>query len=193
MDPRIAYGEGREALLRAAITVTAREGLRGLTYRAVAAEAGVTHGLVRYHFKTRENLIEEALRHAVGRSIAESDVTPDVPLTDLLAALAPMVAADPDAQAFQFELTLESRRREGLADEIDLMYETYRQTVATVLRANGVVSAYLPQLVHACIDGLVLRQIAGGSASETESVLAELRELLRLHAQAHGSDSGDDD
>jgi DNA-binding transcriptional regulator YbjK len=33
------YGEGRRALLDAAIRVVARQGLRGLTYRAVGKEA----------------------------------------------------------------------------------------------------------------------------------------------------------
>ncbi|MFE4582354.1 hypothetical protein ACFRKC_42725, partial [Streptomyces chartreusis] len=37
---RMNYGEGREALLNAAVRVVARGGLRKLTYRAVAQEAG---------------------------------------------------------------------------------------------------------------------------------------------------------
>ncbi|WP_416979825.1 TetR family transcriptional regulator [Streptomyces sp. T028] len=49
-DTRLGYGEGRDALLIAAVRVVARDGLRKLTYRAVAAEAGVTHGLVAHHF-----------------------------------------------------------------------------------------------------------------------------------------------
>ncbi len=55
------YGEGRSALLAAAVHVGATRGLRHLTYRSVAAEAGVAPGLVAHHFGTRDALIEEAL------------------------------------------------------------------------------------------------------------------------------------
>jgi AcrR family transcriptional regulator len=47
---RPARGDGRRALLEAVVRVVARHGLDALTYRAVAKEAGVTHGLVSYHF-----------------------------------------------------------------------------------------------------------------------------------------------
>ena len=47
---RPGYGEGRDALLTATVRVVARRGLRNLTYRAVAEEAGVTHGLVAHYF-----------------------------------------------------------------------------------------------------------------------------------------------
>ena len=66
------YGTGREALLDAAVRVVARGGLRRLTYRAVAQEAGVTHGLVVHHFGSRDALIEEALAHAVRQSLSSS-------------------------------------------------------------------------------------------------------------------------
>src|SRR5438132_3593131 len=63
------YGEGRQALLDAAVQVVGRSGLRGLTYRAVAAEAGVTQGLVAHHFGSRDRLIHEALLAAGAQSI----------------------------------------------------------------------------------------------------------------------------
>lgn len=59
---RVDYGTGREALLNAAVRVVARGGLRKLTYRAVAEEAGVTHGLVVHHFGSRDALIEAGPR-----------------------------------------------------------------------------------------------------------------------------------
>ncbi len=69
---------GRLALLQATITVVARGGLRALTYRAVAAEAGVSHSLVRHHFGTRDQLIAEALDHAVTESLRASSMFEDV-------------------------------------------------------------------------------------------------------------------
>jgi TetR/AcrR family transcriptional regulator, transcriptional repressor of bet genes len=51
----------RAQILRAAFEVAAREGLGGLTVRAVAAEAAVSHALVLFHFKRKERLIDELL------------------------------------------------------------------------------------------------------------------------------------
>jgi AcrR family transcriptional regulator len=51
----------REQILRAAFEVAAREGIGGLTVRAVAAEAEVSHALVLFHFKRKEGLIHELL------------------------------------------------------------------------------------------------------------------------------------
>ena len=51
----------REQILRAAFEVAAREGLEGLTIRAVAGEAGLSHTLVLFHFGRKERLLEELL------------------------------------------------------------------------------------------------------------------------------------
>src|SRR4051812_25531287 len=108
---RPQYGSGREALLDAAITVVARRGLRYLTYRSVAAEAGVTHGLVAHHFGSRDALLTAALQHSVQRSIDVTALrtdsgTPD----DFVRGFAKMVERDPDLHAFQYEVLLEARR-----------------------------------------------------------------------------------
>ena len=47
----------REDILRAAYDVAARQGLEGLTLRAVAARADVSHGTVLFHFKRKQELI----------------------------------------------------------------------------------------------------------------------------------------
>src|SRR5262245_7555964 len=44
------HGALREALLKAAETVLRRDGLAGLTLRAVAREAGVSHAAPTHHF-----------------------------------------------------------------------------------------------------------------------------------------------
>src|SRR3954447_25589348 len=113
-DPRGVrpqYGSGREALLDAATTVVARRGLRYLTYRSVASEAGVTHGLVAHHFGSRDALLTAALQHSVQRSIDVTALrtdsrTPD----DFVRGFAEMVERDPDLHAFQYEVLLEARR-----------------------------------------------------------------------------------
>lgn len=48
----------RDKILDAAVRVVLREGLTGLTFDAVAAEAGVTRGGMMYHFPARDALIQ---------------------------------------------------------------------------------------------------------------------------------------
>ncbi|HET6762350.1 MAG TPA: TetR family transcriptional regulator, partial [Longimicrobiaceae bacterium] len=49
--------ERRDAILRAAFRVAARERLTGLTAQQVAAEAGVSKGLVFFHFRSKDGLL----------------------------------------------------------------------------------------------------------------------------------------
>jgi AcrR family transcriptional regulator len=53
------HGDLREALLRAAETVLERDGLQGLTLRAVAREAGVSHAAPTHHFGDLSGLVSE--------------------------------------------------------------------------------------------------------------------------------------
>ncbi len=58
---RRAKGEQtRRGILSATIAVIAREGIRGVTHRAVAAEAAVPLSLTTYYFRDIEALIEQA-------------------------------------------------------------------------------------------------------------------------------------
>ncbi|MCB8874011.1 TetR/AcrR family transcriptional regulator [Acidisoma silvae] len=55
--------EGRRRdLVEAAIAIIARNGLAGTTLAKVAAEAGLTAGIVNHHFDTKEALLVETLR-----------------------------------------------------------------------------------------------------------------------------------
>ncbi|CAL78706.1 putative Transcriptional regulatory protein, TetR family [Bradyrhizobium sp. ORS 278] len=53
------HGALREALLEAAERVLERDGLAGLTLRAVAREAGVSHAAPTHHFKDLTGLVSE--------------------------------------------------------------------------------------------------------------------------------------
>ena len=62
--------ERRDAILRAAYTVATRERLGGVTARAVAAEAGVSSGLVFFYFDSIDNLLVALLDWMLERTIA---------------------------------------------------------------------------------------------------------------------------
>ncbi|MEV0640952.1 TetR family transcriptional regulator [Streptomyces sp. NPDC050619] len=191
---RLNYGEGREALLNAAVRVVARGGLRKLTYRAVAEEAGVTHGLVVHHFGSRDALIEEALAHTVRTSLSVSAVEPGTgEVSDFSAGVSEMVTADPDTQVFQYELLLESRRRPELLPLIRGLYDEYfdatERELSRILPEGA--NRAMTRLVFAALDGLVLHQLVlGGGPEVTDAAIEELRSLLRL-LDADGESAGD--
>lgn len=183
---RVTYGAGREALLDAAVRVVARGGLRRLTYRAVAEEAGVTHGLVVHHFGTRDALIEAALTHAIRSSLNSSDLEPGTGKPeDFSLGLTEMVASGPDLQAFQYELLLESRRRPELLSHLRALYDEYfaatRRELTQML--PGPVDEGLSRMVFATLEGLVLHQLVFGEREVIEDALDELRRVLRLLAR----------
>ncbi|OKJ09149.1 TetR/AcrR family transcriptional regulator [Kitasatospora sp. CB01950] len=179
------YGTGRTALLEAAVRVVARGGLRNLTYRAVAEEAGVTHGLVVHHFGSRDALIEEAVTHAIRSSLGTNSLESGTGGPDGFAAgLADMVESGPELQAFQYELLLEARRRPELLAHLRALYEEYfeasRRELGRLL--PDPVSPGLSRLVFAALEGLVLHQLVFGERAATEDALSELRSLLEVLA-----------
>jgi DNA-binding transcriptional regulator YbjK len=182
---RVAYGAGRDALLEAAVRVVAAHGLRGLTHRSVAAEAGVTHGSVRYHFGDWSTLVEEAFARCVDRSVEGAELTADGPdFGGFAHGLVSLVASDPDTQAFQYELTLEARRRPELRAVMARGNERYRAAVRQELERNGLAVPGLDELVFVALDGLVFHQTVFGDTDRTERATTALRLLLRTYAAA---------
>ena len=65
---KVAEDVRREAIMRAAYDVAARQGLDALTLRAVAARANVSHGTVVFHFKRKRELVASLLDQALNAS-----------------------------------------------------------------------------------------------------------------------------
>ena len=177
---RPRYSEGGEALLDAAVRVFSERGVGALTYRAVAAEAKVTHGLVGYHFGSREALVHATLAKVAANSIEGSEILPaSGELSDFLAELPAMTAADTDGAAAQFELAIVGYRDPELGAETRALYRRYIGVVAEALEQFGIeVDDPTARLVFAALDGLVLQQVIFGDAAQTEESLAVLRDLL---------------
>ena len=184
---RIDYGTARQELLKAAIQIVAAQGLRGLTFRSVAAQAGVTHGAVQYHFGSWDRLVAEALAFAVRRSLDTAGLEPTGPgFEDFAGALVASVASDPELQAFQFELTLEARRRPELLPTVAEAYDAYRSAVHDALTVGGLPDPALGEIVMGALDGLVFQQTVFGDTERTRQALAVLRALLDAYADKEG-------
>lgn len=70
-------GERRDQILGAAWAVATRDGLDAVTVRAVAREAGLSSGLVLFHFSTKDRLLLALLDHVLATTTV-LHVTPDI-------------------------------------------------------------------------------------------------------------------
>ncbi|MFE7564562.1 TetR/AcrR family transcriptional regulator [Kitasatospora sp. NPDC057500] len=166
MDRGIAR---REALLDAAIRLLAREGARALTHRAIAAEAGTTHGIARYYFGTLDQLLDEALRrlaaqqveevHALFHRLPDADVQQRI--TRIVEYVTGSLARNRDADVARYEFFLEVARRPQLRASLDAWGTAQRAAFAGELRGAGATDpeAGAADLLT-IVNGLLLEQLA---------------------------------
>lgn len=64
----------RDEILRAAYRVAARDRLGGLTIRAVANEAGVSSGLLLFHFESKDGLLVDLLDWMLAHTIVAGEL-----------------------------------------------------------------------------------------------------------------------
>ncbi|MFD7020286.1 TetR/AcrR family transcriptional regulator [Streptomyces sp. NPDC059161] len=118
--------ERRTALIDAAIEVLAREGARGLTFRAVDAEAGVPAGTSSNYFTSRDDLFTQAGRRIhVRMTPAPQDVAEAMRpapsrelITSLMHWLVRRMTAERTGYLALLELRLEATRRPALRAEL---------------------------------------------------------------------------
>lgn len=185
------YGDGRDALLAAVIDVVAEKGLRGVTYRSVAARAGVNHTLITHHFGSIEGLLAATLEWAVQRSIDETGLARMADFDEKFAdALLASVSAEPELQLFQFEMLLEARRKPELKALLDRLYDNYISTVETALRERSLdTDDELSRAVFAALDGLMLQFLTFGNPAKIRSAVVQVGKLLERSATAGDADT----
>ena len=189
---RLPYGDGREALLTAVVALVGEKGLRGVTYRAVAARAGVNHTLVTHHFGSIEGLLAATMEWAVQRSIEETGLERIVDFDDNFAdSLIATVAAEPELQLFQFEMLLESRRNPEVRLLVERLYAGYMRTVEDALRQRGVVADDGVSLaIFAALDGLMLQFLTISDPVKIRAAVIQVGHMVRLLASARDSVDG---
>lgn len=64
---RAPEGERRHDLIEATLDCIAESGLQGATVRQIAIKAGVTAGLIRHYFASKEHILQEAYRVVIAR------------------------------------------------------------------------------------------------------------------------------
>ena len=157
-----------------------RDGMRGLTYRSVAQEAGVSHGLVRHHFGSRDALIHEAVLDLAERSLQSTRLESGTGrLEDLGTGTSRMITDSQNLPGVDYELVLEARRRPELAPAVHALYDRYLDATRRELARIGLAGdEALVRLVFAALDGLVIQMLVYGRVDEADAAIARLHELL---------------
>jgi AcrR family transcriptional regulator len=117
---RLPVAERREQLIEAALAVASREGIDAATVRAVAAEAGVSLGVVHYCFQDKDELLR-AMAHAItAQNLQRStgELPPDADVATIIAGTIDLlwdgIRESRGAQLLSYELTTSSLRHPEL-------------------------------------------------------------------------------
>jgi AcrR family transcriptional regulator len=174
----------RRAIVEAVVRLAGRDGFDALTYRAVAQEAGVSHGLLRYHFGSLEAAVHEALHWTVDEAIARSPLSGSDRVESFARGLSRLVAENPEHVAFQWGLTMHARRSPVLLEKIRALQDRYIAEIQAELERLGLpADRILAQTVFATLNGIVLSQLVYRDPGRTDAEVAMLQEMLRrLHA-----------
>lgn len=185
----------RTALADAAITVIAAHGARGLTHRAVDAQAGVAAGTTSAYFRTRQALLEGLVRRLV--ELDTQDFVPERAATTLGTLSLNEVA---EATAAMLDHLMHAGRVRTLARYHVFLEATHRPELGGILGEGLPLRAQMAQLLTALgapdaqararhlvafLDGLLYDRTVGtgrlsAPAPGTAQSRADLADAVRL-------------
>jgi DNA-binding transcriptional regulator YbjK len=179
-------------LMEATLRIIGRNGIDTVTHRAVAAEAGMSIGAVTHHFRSRDALVEAALRHALMREVGRLQAltlglqNKAFDLEGWIESLVDWYARELTARAEVhiacYEAFLAAARNTRHRETVIEWFETWRQGAELALRAAGSSSPRRhADLFVAALIGILLRQLASprrGFRQEARAALLELATSL---------------
>ncbi len=163
---REAEDKRRQALVDATLALVAEGGAKSATVRAIAQRAGVTAGLIRHYFQSKDQLITAAYRHLMERMTDESAAVltaaprdPHARLTAFVAAALKPPVVDPEALILWATFLQDIDRDPAIKETHALTYLGFRDMLQGLIAALPGTrdEASLRRLAIACnavIDGL---------------------------------------
>ncbi|MGD3110131.1 TetR/AcrR family transcriptional regulator [Streptomyces sp. YGL11-2] len=178
--------ERRTALLDAAIDVLARDGARGLTFRAVDAEAAVPVGTASNYFASRDDLLAQVtgqIHQRIAPDPAEVTAVMQAPPTRALVAelmrwINRRVAENRTGYLAMLELRLEATRRPELRTALtQVIRETLDDDIRFHLEGGLPGDRTAVVLIYLAMTGLMLEQLTLPGVvpeGETDGLIAAL-------------------
>jgi TetR/AcrR family transcriptional regulator, transcriptional repressor of bet genes len=184
----------RAQILEAAFEVAAKEGLAGLTVRAVAAEAGLSHALVLFHFKRKELLLQELLRWLLETTSVlkvSEDIARFPRALDRLHALLQqeMARLSHDPRHIRIFLEFwalgvrEEPIRSRISEELERYRSAFRDQIEELLEAepatfHGITADGLAAVAVSWIQGCAVQAMIDPNHFDSDEYLAAVRGIL---------------
>lgn len=193
MSSTVRESEGpdsRVAILRAAYRSFGSHGVQRVSLEAIAEEAGVSKGLVLYHFKTRENLVLASMRWALEevagriRRAVETTAEPGAKLQAMVDVI--FSRPEPNRRFYltYLELTEHAARLQRFNELSHSFGAIQEEIYRDVVRAYGTDSVERrATIMRALIDGIFLQWLQDPDwrhthAAKRKLCLEALQELL---------------
>jgi TetR/AcrR family transcriptional repressor of bet genes len=184
----------RAQIIKAACHVAAARGLDGLTVRRVAARAGVSAGLVLFHFETKDQLIialldwllETTTVLHVGDEIARI-ASPLERLVELLRQEMDRLSSEPDRIRLFFDFWARGIRHSGIRSKMRRELVRYRDAfrpmaeevlLAAPERFRGVTAEGLAAVAVSFIKGCAVQSMIDPERFEIAEYLAAAKGLV---------------
>lgn len=198
---KVPEEQRREEILRAAFAVAARDRLTGVTARAVAAEAGVSSGLVFFHFESVDALLVELLDWLLERTLVAGEVAflvaeePD-PAARMMAIIRRDIEHLPRQRArveLFFDYWVLGTRHPGIRERIrkalDRYRDAFRPLAEAVVRSDparyaGITAEGLATVAASFVEGCALQVVMDPRQFDVERSMATLSALVRSPAGA---------
>lgn len=186
--------ERREQILSAAFAVACRRGIGGLTVRAVAAEAKVSHALVLFHFGRKARLVIDLLDWVITRTAVlhiSEDVAAFPYARDRLHALIQQEMVRLSHQPEHTRLFLEywamgarhAEIRTRIGGELERYRTAFREIMDELLQADGkpfgdATPDGLAAVAVSWIHGCAVQAMMAPADFDTDEYLAAVRGMI---------------
>ena len=175
--PESAGEKTKRLILDAALKVIDREGVDAVTHRRVGEIAGLSHGVVGYHFQKRDELILKAFEYHLG---AIDDYGTRIGLRDketydreqIIAVLCNLVAEELTNRSsirIDLELTLHATRHPALAKMFNAWMDSGIDRLASALkRSSFAQSNRLARALTNLVRGFLIECLLDGTLSNRQ-------------------------
>lgn len=192
--------ERREEILRAAYAVATRERLAGVTGRAVAAEAGVSSGLVFFYFESVDGLLTELLDWLLSRTIVAGEISGIFDVDDPAERMMAVIGRDVERLPKQrervelfFDYWVLGTRHPAVRAKIRGALDRYRDAFLPLAREvvdadpgryAGITAEGLADVAASFVEGCALQVVMDPAAFDVARSMATLEALVRRPASA---------
>ncbi len=200
---RIPEEARRQQILEAAFHVACRETIGRLTVRAVAAEAGVSHALVLFHFGRKQRLVHDLLGWVLDSTSVlriSEDIARFPHARDRLNALLEQEMSRQSHQPEYTRLFLEywvlgahhEEIKTRIGAELERYREAFRAIMEELLEADplllpGVTADGMAAVAVSWIQGCAVQALVAPGRFDTDDYMAAMRGMIARPGEAGGS------